>query len=393
MYPRESMGRCIGKSALWLAVYHVVQIIIMVCIIIFDAFAGKFDFFNETDDIETMANEFIEYINEFTLPLLIFSSIIIAVIFLIYKIKVNEGFDFTEIKFGKLSFMALIGLTFNGILSVFIAILQLILPDELFSSIGLLFNEIEYVDPIINAHPFVITLLGTGILVPVMEEIIFRFGICGSLNKNNRTAAIIISSVIFGLMHGNPFQTLYTCILGFAMAIAYVKFENIWYPIACHMAFNSLTVISQQFEYSGLISIVVGLLSGITILIMVLSSKEYKEFFKLEKLPEPVIKQIPTQYMYPQQQYYPQYVPNNQQPQYNTNLPPHIAQYSAYQQPVQYNPQYPQYNQQYTQYQSQYPQQQMPIQNPQNIQPNPYNNPQQFTQYPPQHFSQNPPKK
>jgi hypothetical protein len=123
VYPRESMGRCIGKSALWFGIYHVVQTILMICIITFDIFAGKFDFFNETDDIETMANEFIEYINEFTLPLLIFSSIIIAVIFLIYKIKVNEGFDFTEIKFGKLSFMALIGLTFNGILSVFIAIL------------------------------------------------------------------------------------------------------------------------------------------------------------------------------------------------------------------------------------------------------------------------------
>ena len=89
-------------------------------------------------------------------------------------------------------------------------------------------------------------LLGTGILVPIMEEIIFRHGVHKTISQSNIVVGYIISALVFGIMHGNIIQGTYAAILGFIFAVVLTKTDNLWYPILMHMAINSSSTIAMQ---------------------------------------------------------------------------------------------------------------------------------------------------
>lgn len=79
------------------------------------------------------------------------------------------------------------------------------------------------------------------IMAPIFEEIVFR-GIIqkGLINKGvNPWKAIIISAVIFGLVHGNPWQFVGAVLLGTVLGLVYHKTKSLLLPILLH-AFNNL---------------------------------------------------------------------------------------------------------------------------------------------------------
>ena len=79
------------------------------------------------------------------------------------------------------------------------------------------------------------------IMAPVFEEIIFR-GIIqkGLINKGLKPkTAIVISAVVFGLVHGNPWQFVGAVLLGSVLGLVYYKTKSLLLPILLH-AFNNL---------------------------------------------------------------------------------------------------------------------------------------------------------
>lgn len=76
---------------------------------------------------------------------------------------------------------------------------------------------------------------------PLLEEIIFRGIIMkGLLNKGWQPwKAILLSSVIFGVVHGNPWQFLGAVLLGCVLGVVYLKTKSLLLPILLH-AFNNL---------------------------------------------------------------------------------------------------------------------------------------------------------
>jgi len=78
-------------------------------------------------------------------------------------------------------------------------------------------------------------------MAPLFEEIIFRGIIMkGLLNKGMRPFyAILISSVTFGLVHGNPWQFVGAVLLGGVLGFVYYKTKSLLLPILLH-AFNNL---------------------------------------------------------------------------------------------------------------------------------------------------------
>lgn len=80
------------------------------------------------------------------------------------------------------------------------------------------------------------------ICAPILEEIIFR-GIIqkGMINNGVKPAnAIFISAVVFGLVHGNPWQFVGAVLLGSVLGLVYYKTKSLLMPILLH-AFNNLT--------------------------------------------------------------------------------------------------------------------------------------------------------
>lgn len=84
-------------------------------------------------------------------------------------------------------------------------------------------------------------ILMTSVFAPVLEEIIFRGLIQkGLINKGVSPAvAIVVSSLVFGFIHGNPWQFLGASILGVMLGYAYYRTKSLLLPILLH-AFNNL---------------------------------------------------------------------------------------------------------------------------------------------------------
>lgn len=79
------------------------------------------------------------------------------------------------------------------------------------------------------------------VMAPIFEEIIFR-GIIqkGLINKGVKPwKAILIAAIIFGLVHGNPWQFVGAVLLGSVLGLVYYKTKSLLLPILLH-AFNNL---------------------------------------------------------------------------------------------------------------------------------------------------------
>jgi membrane protease YdiL (CAAX protease family) len=87
----------------------------------------------------------------------------------------------------------------------------------------------------------VIMLITAVVMAPIFEEIIFR-GIMqkGLINKGIEPwKAILFSSVVFGLVHANPWQFVGAVLLGCVLGLVYYKTKSLLLPMLLH-AFNNL---------------------------------------------------------------------------------------------------------------------------------------------------------
>ncbi|MDQ1148003.1 membrane protease YdiL (CAAX protease family) [Bacillus sp. SORGH_AS 510] len=97
---------------------------------------------------------------------------------------------------------------------------------------------------IIDTLPWAI--LVTSIFGPILEEIVFRKIIFGSLYKRfNFFISALISSVVFALAHMEPVHILLYSAMGFTFAFLYVITKRIWVPIFAHVTMNTLVVLVQ----------------------------------------------------------------------------------------------------------------------------------------------------
>lgn len=94
-------------------------------------------------------------------------------------------------------------------------------------------------------------MISTTILAPIVEEGVFRL----SLRKiiDNKTVFILISGLIFGLMHIFPtdlsldfalIQSITYVTMGFILAYTYVETNNIWIVISIHAINNLISMLS-----------------------------------------------------------------------------------------------------------------------------------------------------
>ncbi|WPO83887.1 type II CAAX endopeptidase family protein [Chryseobacterium sp. JJR-5R] len=87
----------------------------------------------------------------------------------------------------------------------------------------------------------VVMVITAVICAPIFEEIIFR-GIIqkGLINKGVKPwKAILSASVIFGLVHGNPWQFVGAVLLGSVLGLVYHKTQSLLLPMLLH-GFNNL---------------------------------------------------------------------------------------------------------------------------------------------------------
>lgn len=85
---------------------------------------------------------------------------------------------------------------------------------------------------------FWINLLFVAVLAPILEELVFRKLLCDRLLPLGEGYTVVLSAVIFGLVHGNFFQFFYAFFIGAFFALVYVKTGRIRYSILYHCVIN-----------------------------------------------------------------------------------------------------------------------------------------------------------
>ena len=86
--------------------------------------------------------------------------------------------------------------------------------------------------------PLWANLLFGGILAPIMEEVFYRKMMIDRLRRYGDLPAILLSGVIFGLIHGNFSQFFYAALSGIVLGYVYLKTGKLRYTVGLHMAIN-----------------------------------------------------------------------------------------------------------------------------------------------------------
>ena len=206
-----------------------------------------------------------EFINNFYVKNLMY--IIIFILLAIYVIDKRKSKYKDDVK-NKLSLknIDLNYLIRNSCLTLGISII-------LFQVISILTIESSDNGFDINILSMSVYFIATCLIVPILEEIVFRFGLYEYFNpKIKPFYAILITSLIFSIFHMYGIEgAIILIIISIIWNYSYYKTNNLIYPIVAHFIYNFYGI----FKILGLneiISIIIGCLCIIIYIFMKIKS-------------------------------------------------------------------------------------------------------------------------
>ncbi len=130
-------------------------------------------------------------------------------------------------------------------------------------------NAVAALEGDIVSTPFPVMLFMIGIFGPFCEEFVFRGVIyrsyrrSGDWNDNTRyktlrgngISAMLLSSLLFGLMHMNFNQAVYAFAIGIFLVLLVEAAGSLWASVFCHMFFNSCQVVLMYASQNMLNSV------------------------------------------------------------------------------------------------------------------------------------------
>ena len=210
-----------------------------------------------------------DYVYDLTVELTIASGCISILLFaLIFKIKKTTLTEMAYInKMPPRFFLSMIvlGVSTAYAIAVILGLIEMsgIIPESWLQA-----QDSAYED--VNNSSSLMQFLSVGFIAPLVEEILFRGCILGTLKKKMHPwIAIIISALIFGVAHGTPIGIIYATLLGLLMGWLAVTFNSIVPTLFFHIAYNCTVA------YSDGISLAIAAISIPILVFEILSIKNY----------------------------------------------------------------------------------------------------------------------
>jgi uncharacterized protein len=100
-----------------------------------------------------------------------------------------------------------------------------------------------------NAPAFVLYFIELSVLAPICEEAIFRGIILQNLRKYGNFFAVLVSSLLFGVLHGNFEQTPFAFVVGIICGIVVIETGSIFASMLIHCCVNSSSIIFSALSY------------------------------------------------------------------------------------------------------------------------------------------------
>ena len=189
----------------------------------------------------------------------------ILVFFIVAKIRKKKFAQSAELnKFKPVTVAPIVigGIAFNFAISFLMNLIPF--PEKLVESYENSINQVL-------GEVGIITWIAAVIMAPIVEELTFRGFMYTRLKQGMpKWIAIIVSSLAFGIVHGNVIQGIYTFVFGLSLVWIYERTKSIWSCILFHMSFNLVgavmstwPVVAEKLDslwiYIGFVVLTVGM--------------------------------------------------------------------------------------------------------------------------------------
>jgi len=147
----------------------------------------------------------------------------------------------------------------------------------------------EMLEPVILQPGFLISLLGVGVIIPLVEELALRGLIFNRMREDLPiTTALLLQAMVFSLLHLNPLQAGYAFIGGLLLGLAYLWTGSLLIPVIMHISWNSASVFLSYFSTlePNILNMIAFILAGSAILALsmcylkISSKKETVSFYQ-----------------------------------------------------------------------------------------------------------------
>lgn len=107
---------------------------------------------------------------------------------------------------------------------------------------------VETFSSIFNLDSLIVSILIIAVVPALLEEVLFRGYILFGLRRNHsETKSIVISALVFGLVHLNPWQFISAFFLGLLFGWIALKTRSIILPVAGHFLNNIAVLLSSRY--------------------------------------------------------------------------------------------------------------------------------------------------
>ncbi len=239
---RGSVWRAIGAAAGWLALYFGIRYAISFALVAAYSLIWALSA-NTTDILEWLTAE---KLGEVTFLEIILSTIaVFAAALIVYLIRdrkylrservgFKRGSGFGGFRAATVPILIALGFTLNLAVSLVFDVLPI--PEELIA---------DYIEQSSTLNETsVMSIIATAVFAPLSEELIFRGLLVSSLGSAMPTwVVLLITSAIFGLIHGQVLWICYAFLLGLYLGFVRIRTGSTTASFLLHAAFNASSFI------------------------------------------------------------------------------------------------------------------------------------------------------
>lgn len=233
-------------SLVWLLAFIGIQLVCLIVAFIFKIFTDSNYIMllqeainSASGNINTLINVYIEIMGSLTSYLEVFMLIVIIAFIILDRRIHPKRFMLNKVSIDKIPMLISIGIFLN----LTVTFIVNMIGSDILENTG--YTETT---SLLMQGGFVGVLIGIGICAPICEELVFRYFIFHNGMRVNNILGIMMSSILFGVVHGNIIQGAYAIYFGIIFCIINIKYNSILPSIIIHITINSLSVAMMSIE-------------------------------------------------------------------------------------------------------------------------------------------------
>lgn len=193
----------------------------------------------EPEIFEQYMEEVMQVVIDVAMLAVIVSGILtIGVLWLIFvcrKKKFTQEICLRKLQPVRIAPIMLMGLSLNVVTGLVLGMI----PEEWMSAY-------EETSSMVMSDNVVLLVIGSTIMAPVVEEIIFRGLTYTRMKKGMPTAvAVILSSAVFGVAHGQWLWMLYTFVFGLLLVWVFERSKSLLANVLLHLSYNGCAMLQM----------------------------------------------------------------------------------------------------------------------------------------------------